>query len=64
MTFYRKQQQPRPKTRVRIKQAIAGNREPEYDLLADFSFAPGEVVALDQRLAESWIAAGIAESAQ
>ena len=66
MTFYRgkqSQEQPRPKTRVKIKQAIAGNAEPMYDL-PDFGFAPGQIVALDSRLAESWIASGLAEPAQ
>jgi hypothetical protein len=65
MTFYRgkqSQEQPRPKTRVKIKQSIAGNREPMYDLL-DFSFAPGQLVELDSRLAESWVSSGIAELA-
>ncbi|HZQ96548.1 MAG TPA: hypothetical protein VFA67_16180 [Candidatus Sulfotelmatobacter sp.] len=55
------QPQPRPKTRVKIKQAIAGNREPMYDLL-DFSFGPGQVVEIDERLAANWIASGIAEA--
>jgi hypothetical protein len=55
------QEQPRPKIKVRIKQSIAGHADKTYDL-PDFGFAPGEVVALDSRLAESWISSGIAEA--
>jgi hypothetical protein len=61
--MFKKAPAPRPKIKVRIKRPIAGNAEPIYDL-PDFGFAPGQVVELDQRLAESWIASGVAEAVQ
>ena len=40
--------------------SIAGNADARYGL-ADFSFAPNDVVDLDKTLAASWIDAGHAE---
>jgi hypothetical protein len=47
--------------RVVIQQPVAGLAEPRYGL-DDFSFRPGEIVDLDNALAEAWIASGIATS--
>jgi len=44
-----------------MKTSIAGHAEPMYGL-PDFSFRIGEIVDLDQKLAEAWIASGIAEA--
>jgi hypothetical protein len=45
--------------KVTMQQSIAGHADPRYDL-ADFSFAPGEIVDMNDELAGYWIAAGIA----
>jgi hypothetical protein len=46
---------------VRILMAIAGNAEPQYDQ-PEFSYQPGQIVAVDPNLGAAWIASGVAES--
>ena len=55
---------PRPKTRVKILQGVAGNADPAHGLTADFMFGPGQVTLLDSELAAAWISSGIAEAVQ
>jgi hypothetical protein len=49
--------------KVTILQSIAGNAEPLYGL-PEFSFRPGETVELNDDLAKTWIASGIAAKAK
>lgn len=58
-------EQPKPRIlrKIRILQPIAGNRDSVYGLDWDFSFAPGQEVDIDERLATSWIESGVAEAA-
>jgi hypothetical protein len=48
--------------KIRMLVAIAGHAEPNYGL-DDFSFAAGEVVDVDKKLATAWIEGGLAEKA-
>lgn len=43
--------------KVRMNVSIAGHSMPEYSL-GPFSFVPGEVVDLDERLATIWLKSG------
>jgi len=45
--------------KIQIIQSIAGHADPRYDL-ADFSFAPGSVIEINDFLAEAWVASGVA----
>jgi hypothetical protein len=47
-----------PKTKVRIMDSVAG-AAPEFGI-RDFSYAPQSVILLDARLAEKWLASGLA----
>ncbi len=45
--------------KIKMLQSIAGGPEPRYRL-ADFAFAPGTVIEVDDELARAWIGADIA----
>ena len=49
--------------KIRMLTSIAGHADPANGLDDDFSFKPGELLELDEPLAEAWIAAGHAEVA-
>ena len=46
--------------KVRMLVSIAGHAEPKYGL-PEFAFKPGEVVELNDTLAEAWVTAEIAQ---
>lgn len=46
--------------KVRMLVSIVGHADPRYKL-EDFSFRPGDTPNLHKKLAEAWIAGGLAE---
>jgi len=49
--------------KILMLQSIAGHAVPRYGL-ADFGFAPGSVIEIDDELAQAWVDAGIAKAAK
>jgi hypothetical protein len=45
--------------RIKIREAIAGHADERYNL-DDHSYRPGEIVELDDTLAQAWLDSGIA----